>query len=158
MKSLIIVLGVVALAACSRNEDKQEKTDIQPPKGMKVKVEGGLNVPVLEELDTLNPPVLTFKDTIYDFGSVDEGDVVKHVFEFENTGSSPLIIVDASSSCGCTIPSVSQEPVLPGETGKVKVRFDSKNKSGNISKKIRVSANTYPEPITTVILKGHVKS
>ncbi len=157
MKILSILMVGFVLMSCSREGDKEETTDIQPPEGMEVKVEGGMNIPVLAELDTVNPPVLTFKEPEYKFGTIDEGDVVNHEFVFENTGNSPLIIVDAQSSCGCTIPSVSQEPVMPGKTGSIKVKFNSKDKSGKITKAIRISANTYPNPITVVTLKGNVE-
>ena len=103
-----------------------------------------------------DPAILTRTDTLFDFGEITEGDVVEHEFEFTNTGNTPLILVDAKSSCGCTVPEIPKEPVAPGEKGILKVRFNSKYKKGDINKKIRVAANTYPETTNNFYLRGVV--
>lgn len=105
-----------------------------------------------------NPAELTFAETTYDFGEIAPGEKVTKEFEFTNTGKSPLKIVDAQSSCGCTIPTVPKKMFEPGESGVIKVVFDSIGKAGNIKKKIRVSANTYPNTTTEIYLIGKVAS
>ncbi|RYZ44473.1 MAG: DUF1573 domain-containing protein, partial [Sphingobacteriales bacterium] len=60
-------------------------------------------------------------DQKFDFGKVKEGEKVRHAFKFKNTGQNPLIISDAIASCGCTVPSFSKEPVLPGNDGEIMV-------------------------------------
>ncbi|MFD2513897.1 DUF1573 domain-containing protein [Pontibacter locisalis] len=102
-------------------------------------------------------PVISFAETTYDFGTVKQGEVVEHTFEFTNTGKSPLIIESASASCGCTVPESPKEPIAPGETGKIKVQFDSKGKVGQQSPVVTVRANTVPN-ITQVTLKGTVET
>ncbi len=89
-------------------------------------------------------PVLSFSDTLYDFGTISAGETVEHEFQFTNTGASPLLIVGASSSCGCTVPQFPTSPIAPGATGNVKVRFNSAGKQGHILKAVTVNTNGNP--------------
>jgi hypothetical protein len=106
--------------------------------------------------DTVNVAKMNFEETIYDFGEVDEGAVVKHVFEFTNTGKVPLVINNAHSTCGCTIPHWPKEAVDPGQSAKISVEFDTKAKSDFQEKPVIITANTYPNT-TKVYLKGFVR-
>lgn len=93
-------------------------------------------------------PKITFAEKgIYDFGALTEGDTVEHMFAFTNTGEFPLIINNITASCGCTTPDWPREPVLPGAKSSVRVRFNSRGKSGEQNKTITIFANT--EPATT---------
>ena len=103
---------------------------------------------------------IQFDETTYDYGTVKDGDKVKHIYKFENTGKTPLIISDAKGSCGCTVPDWPREPIAPGKTGEIKVEFDSKNKGteegSNQSKRVTITANT--DPVQTYLtIKGIVK-
>ncbi|GAB3972945.1 hypothetical protein GCM10028806_25900 [Spirosoma terrae] len=90
-------------------------------------------------------PKITFAEKgIYDFGTLTEGDTVEHVFKFTNTGEFPLIINNITASCGCTTPEWPREPVAPGAAGSIRVRFNSRGKSGEQNKTITVIANTDP--------------
>jgi len=91
---------------------------------------------------------LSFKEQDVDLGTIKEGDTIHHTYIFTNTGNHPLIIADVRASCGCTIPSYSKEPVLPGQTGQVDIRFDSRNREGKQRKSIFITANTQPETTT----------
>lgn len=102
---------------------------------------------------------IEFEETEYDFGTVMEGEKVVNVYKFKNTGSEPLIISNAKATCGCTVPSWPREPIAPGESGEIKVQFDSKNKGkvgGQVqSKRVTITANT--DPVNTyVTIKGKV--
>lgn len=110
-----------------------------------------------EGLDTNKIARLQFEQAEYDFGSVDEGIPVERRFKFVNTGKVPLIISDARSSCGCTVPEWPKEPVPPGGTGEIKATFDTNGRPGNQQKTITVLANTIPNE-TKVVLKGVVKA
>ncbi len=101
-----------------------------------------------------------FEETTYNFGTVKDGDKVKHVYKFKNTGKAPLIISDAKGSCGCTVPDWPREPIAPGKMGEIKVEFDSKNKGteegSNQSKRVTITANT--DPVQTYLtISGIVK-
>ncbi len=96
-----------------------------------------------------------FENTEYNFGSVPEGEVVTHTFKFKNVGEAPLIIQNASASCGCTVPDYSKVPVAVGETGEVQVKFNSANRVGTQDKTVTITANTKPA-ITKIKIKGTV--
>lgn len=90
-------------------------------------------------------PKITFAEKgIHDFGILTEGDTVEHIFKFTNTGEFPLIINNITASCGCTTPEWPREPVAPGATSSVRVRFNSRGKIGEQNKTITVIANTDP--------------
>ncbi|MBL7703448.1 MAG: DUF1573 domain-containing protein [Ferruginibacter sp.] len=94
-------------------------------------------------------------DTAYDFKTVNEGEKVIYNYRFKNTGTKPLVIVEASASCGCTVPQKPEKPVLPGETGFIKVAFDSKGRPGEAHKTITVISNAKPE-FPQLVLTGKV--
>ena len=94
-----------------------------------------------------------FDQKEYNFGTVAVGTKVEHDFYFTNTGKVPMIITDASSTCGCTIPEVPSEPIPPGGRSKVKVTFDSTGKIGMQDKHVTIVANTYPKN-TVIHMKG----
>lgn len=89
-------------------------------------------------------PAFTFEETSHDFGQLQEGDVVSHTFKFTNTGDAPLIIQNASASCGCTVPSYPREPIPTGGTGEIVVEFNSNRNVGVQNKTVTITANTYP--------------
>ena len=70
----------------------------------------------------------SIKEAVKKFGSVKEGEIIEHVYEFKNTGNSPLIISDYSVACKCTQVFFSKEPLLPNQMGQVKIVFDTNGK------------------------------
>lgn len=100
-------------------------------------------------------PKMEFTSPEHDFGMIKPGETVSHVFEFRNTGKAPLIIENASASCGCTVPEYPRQPIAPGESGRIKVSFDSQGKFGMQNKQVTISANTQPN-ITTLTIKGNI--
>jgi len=86
-------------------------------------------------------PVMEFAETSFDFGTIEGGTAVEHKFMFTNTGEAPLVIVDAKSSCGCTVPEKPDGPIAPGETGELLVKFNGSGKN-QVSKTITITANT----------------
>ncbi len=100
-------------------------------------------------------PVMKFKGSVYNFGSITEGDTITHVFNFVNEGNMPLLISHASTPCGCTVPEWPKEPIAPGKGGIIKVTFNSKNKHGFQNKAVTIYANTIPET-NVVLIKGEV--
>lgn len=87
-------------------------------------------------------PVMTFEKKEHDFGVIAADSKVTYTFNFKNTGESDLLISNAVGSCGCTVPEFPKEPIKPGESGKMKVSFNSEGKNGNQQKTVTVSANT----------------
>ncbi len=98
---------------------------------------------------------IDFDEYEWDFGTMDEGDRVEHIFKFRNTGSEPLILENCKGSCGCTVPECPKEPILPGAEGEIKVAFNSKGKKNSQTKRVTVTANTDPEQ-TILTIKAQV--
>lgn len=87
-------------------------------------------------------PKLKFDKMEHDFGVINEGDIVETVFSFTNSGNSELIITSAKGSCGCTVPEWPKEPIMPGEAGEIKVKFNSSNKPNMQKKQVTLLTNT----------------
>ena len=86
---------------------------------------------------------ITFDRIFHDFGAIKEGEIVKTVFSFTNTGENDLYIVDAIGSCGCTVPKYPKNVAIkPGESGEIEVNFDSNGRPNLQQKMVKISANT----------------
>lgn len=96
-------------------------------------------------------PEVTFSKTLHDFGKITEGEVVGTNFNFVNTGNSNLIILDASASCGCTVPKWSKEPIPPGGKGTLEVIFDSSGREGKQNKSVSVRTNASDQNVLLYI-------
>ena len=95
-------------------------------------------------------------DTI-DYGTVSkEDDNGQRTFEFKNTGDAPLIIKEVKSTCGCTVPSWPKDPIAPGKSGKIEVKYNMN--PGPIRKTITVQSNAvnYPDGVVALKIKGEV--
>lgn len=101
-------------------------------------------------------PEAQFKKNVYDFGTIkEEIGAVSTQFEFTNAGKSPLIIQRVSASCGCTTPSYTKEPVLPGKSGKIDVKYSTTARPGTFNKTITVYTNV-PDTVYVLSIKGNV--
>lgn len=78
----------------------------------------------------------------YDFGTVNEGEIVEKIFNITNSGKTDLVITDAQVTCGCTVPQWPKAPIKPGETKEVKVRFNTAGKRNRQQKNITLVTNT----------------
>ncbi|GAA4274449.1 DUF1573 domain-containing protein [Aquimarina gracilis] len=130
-KGILILAGIFAMTFVSCKDDATKK----------VKEE---NVEIAAERDAKNTdfPVMTFAETEHDFGTINEGDVVEHKFTFTNTGKAPLVIVNAKGSCGCTVPQWTKDPVPPGGSGEMLVKFNSSGKPNQQTKQVTITTNT----------------
>ena len=98
----------------------------------------------------------TFENRLHDFGYIKEnGGPVSHTFVLTNTGSKPLIIVDATTSCGCTRPEFPTKPIKPGKKAKVKVTFNPLGRPGAFRKTVKVKTNGTVRH-TTLVIEGTV--
>ena len=101
-----------------------------------------------------NAPDIKFVSDTHDYGTINKGADGNCSFAFTNTGKEPLILSNVRSSCGCTTPSWTKDPVLPGKTGKIDVHYDT-NRLGQISKSITVTSNAKTSTVVLMI-KGNV--
>nr|WP_297917340.1 DUF1573 domain-containing protein [uncultured Allomuricauda sp.] len=99
---------------------------------------------------------IEFKSETIDYGEIAKGSDGIRVFEFTNTGTAPLVISDVKSSCGCTIPKKPEDPIMPGATGEIQVKYDTK-RVGPIRKAITVTSNA-ETPTKVLKIKGNVKA
>lgn len=92
---------------------------------------------------------IKFEKTTHDFGTFSENNpIVNYTFKFTNIGDGPLVIHQAVASCGCTIPEYTQEPIMPGKTGTVKVTYNGTGKyPGHFKKSITLRTNAKTEMI-----------
>jgi hypothetical protein len=98
---------------------------------------------------------ITFEKMRYDFGTIEEGDVISHTFKFFNTGTGDLVISDATATCGCTRPDFPFTPIAPQEAGTINVSFNSTGKNGKQRKPITIISNATDKRMT-VYLQGNV--
>lgn len=83
---------------------------------------------------------LTLDSDVVDYGTIDQGGEPLRVVKFKNTGTEPLIISGAKGSCGCTVPNWPKEPIMPGESSQIEIRYDTK-RVGAINKTVTVTSN-----------------
>ena len=89
---------------------------------------------------TANGPEIVFETETHDFGTLKQGSDCSTEFKFKNSGNEPLIINSAKASCGCTVPQPPKDPIKPGESAVIKVKYDS-NRVGVFEKTITVTSN-----------------
>lgn len=143
--SIIVVLFLsFAFSACNHSDGKHLSTDlVTNPKSAQGAAE--------------KQAVIKFDKTEYDFGKILQGEVVSCTFHFTNAGDAPLLITNVDKSCGCTASEYSREPIAPGESGLVKITYDSKGHHGFQSKTLVVRANTNPAQ-TVLRVKAEVRT
>lgn len=154
MKStLLLLFSLLLLSSC----------ESEPERGVvEVDTDGSISSiirsPVRADgpVDTINVAKMQFDEVLYDFGETRRGEVVEHTYRFRNVGRIPLVISNARSTCGCTVPRWPEQPVQPGDGGEIVVRFDTKDQEENYQNKpIEITANTYPSK-TELRLIGRV--
>ncbi|MFN8431286.1 MAG: DUF1573 domain-containing protein [Spirosomataceae bacterium] len=117
---IILVLGGTAMFLCQCN-NKKAGSDTGIAQGDSARIK--------------------FENPTHDFGEIEEGEKVSTVYKFKNEGSMPLQIFDVQVSCGCTVASKPEDPIGVGETGEIKVEFNSKGKVGINKKFVTVTSN-----------------
>ena len=147
-KIFLIALTVVSFTAC------KQKTTTTDSQAVAVTDTSSSNVPAVLAEDA---PKVKFEKEEYNFGVIEQGEKVHFDFKFTNTGKTPLIITNASATCGCTIPEYPDTPVKPGEGGIIKVVFNSANKSGMQDKVVTITSNANPAAAQLHLI-GEVKT
>jgi hypothetical protein len=125
---LILLIFITALAGCKSGTEKK-----QPDSS----ISSGISE-------------IVFREYQHDFGKVAEGEKISYVFTFDNKGTSDLVIISATTSCGCTVPKYDTKPIPPGGDGNLEVVFDTSGRNGFQTKTISVKSNAL---IPVVLLK-----
>ncbi|MHA6279896.1 DUF1573 domain-containing protein [Salinimicrobium sp. CAU 1759] len=131
MKKGILLLALIAafnFTSCKENAaDKVQAENVEEA--------------ALRDSQNVVYPQLTFEETEHDFGTIAQGTNVEHTFTFTNTGKAPLVITNATSTCGCTVPTWTKEPIAPGESGEMVVKFNGSGQN-QVTKTVTITANT----------------
>lgn len=90
--------------------------------------------------DAVKGPVMTFESMIVDYGDIVQNSEPLRVLKFTNTGTEPLVVSNARGSCGCTVPTWPKQPIMPGESSQLEIRYDTK-RLGNINKTVTITTN-----------------
>jgi hypothetical protein len=109
---------------------------------------------VEEKATNPNAAKFEFETEVIDYGKIALNSDGVRVFKFKNVGKSPLTINKISSSCGCTVPKKPDAPIMPGESGEIEVKYDTK-RPGGFSKTITVQSDA-SEPVKRLRIKGIV--
>ncbi len=168
---LILFIALFGLGACQADQaSKTESPSVSsqsdplpsapPPSEPKPLVDSlakDTTPPVTKaEKPKLSPPQMEFDTLVYDFGTIESGDVVKYEFKFRNLGDRPLEINNIIGSCGCTAASIPFLPFPKGDEGSIQARFDSKGKIGKQENTLTIKSNNGTGDVVLTI-KGVVK-
>ena len=154
MKKILLSVGILTLfSVFSFGQDATKITPKQEP--IKAVSPAPTTTSVPDVKANPNAPEIVFEETAHDFGTLQKGDECMHEFKFKNIGKEPVIISNCQASCGCTTPSCPKEPIAPGASGVIKVKYDS-NRVGVFTKTVTVTSNAKNSPITLSI-KGNIE-
>lgn len=110
----------------------------------------------LQQVYAQTGPQITFESETIDYGEVAQNSDGSRVFKFTNTGDAPLVIKNAKSSCGCTVPKKPEGSIAPGKSGEIVVSYDTKNRVGQFRKTITLTTNIKSQPMVALKIKGNV--
>ena len=108
-----------------------------------------------QDTKTQSGPEIEFEEIVHDYGDVPYNGNGECEFRFTNTGDAPLLIQKPKSSCGCTVPSWPDKPILPGESDVIKVTYRT-NRVGNFNKTVTVTSNAIKNSTVVLRIKGRV--
>ncbi|WP_318642636.1 DUF1573 domain-containing protein [Flavobacterium ardleyense] len=134
MKKIVMLalVGVLGMTTANAQTAKKSKTEVKQVQGAE----------------------MTFKAETIDYGTIAKNSDGKRDFVFTNTGNTPLIITSAQGSCGCTVPTYPKEPIAPGATAKISVKYAT-DRVGAFSKTVTLTTNAV-KPSTVLTIKGNV--
>lgn len=107
------------------------------------------------QTEVTSGPVISVDKDSHDYGEIEKGGDPYCEFTITNKGNEPLIISNAKGSCGCTVPEWSKEPILPGESSVMRVKYDTK-RVGPINKSVTITSNASNEPTKVLRIRGKV--
>lgn len=158
MKKLAFIAGSALVLFASCSSTSTNSAEVIPSQPAPVVIPKEAPKPGSGEESQLRPKTkMKFKKMEHDFGRIKEGEKREHDFEFTNTGKEDLIIEDCKGSCGCTVPEWPKDPIKPGQTAAIKVKFDSTKKEKEQEKSVTITANTEPELKTVIKIKAYVE-
>jgi hypothetical protein len=165
MKKILILVALFAslstlvVAQNTAETVKKAKTSKKAKKSHSTTAKTAVLAPVAIESPAANSAkgaVANFEKVEVDYGKIKQGSEPLRVFSFKNTGSEPLIITGAQGSCGCTVPTYPKEPIMPGQSSKIEVRYDTQ-RLGPFTKSVTLTTNEV-NPTRVLTIKGDVEA
>jgi hypothetical protein len=156
MKNAILLIALLHFALVSCQPDGKQASHVEQI-GAGGQISSIIRNPISanDAGDPSETAQIEFDEVEFNFGEVDEGAIIRHVFTFTNTGKAPLLIRSARSTCGCTVPDWPKNPIEPGGKGEISVQFNTQDKTERQEKPVTIIANTIPAE-TKVRLRGYV--
>lgn len=160
-----IVLTVLALFSFSTSSVAQEiikskKIEATTKKSKKSNASNASKVAKVANPFANAPKVegagIFFQNETIDYGTIPANSDGKREFVFINNGNKPLIISNAAGSCGCTVPTFPKEPIMPGETGIIGVKYDTTRAGQPFTKNVTITSNAEGNPSKVLTIKGNV--
>lgn len=139
--NLIAVVALLALTTACKKENTTENNSGADTIAVQQPEANSNGVPLVDAATDSKYPIISFDHEVHDFGTIQQGDKPSYVFEFKNTGETNLVITSAKGSCGCTVPEYPKTPIKAGESGNIKVSFDSTGKIGETTKTVSIMCN-----------------
>ena len=109
-----------------------------------------------QEVTVETGPKIEFEKEVHDYGTIQQYGNGTYEFKFTNTGNEPLMISNAKGSCGCTVPEWPRQPIAPGESAVIKVKYDTK-RVGPFGKSVTIQSNAVNSPSKVIRIKGKVE-
>ncbi|WKS94992.1 DUF1573 domain-containing protein [Riemerella columbina] len=144
IKISLVALGFLSLSACK----KEQQPEVVETETIEAVAEPTPVDDMVAEAQKAPLTTVALSEPNFDFGVVKSGAIVEHTYEITNTGDKPLIISNVKPGCGCTAPDFTKTPILPGQSGKVTLKFNSASFNGVQHKFAQVFTNTEKTPIT----------
>lgn len=116
---------------------------------------GAVKAQDVQKQEPVSGPKIEFANMEHNYGQIQKGGDGNCQFTFTNIGNEPLILSNVKASCGCTTPSWTKDPIMPGQTGTIKVRYNTNN-VGGFTKTITVTSNAVDNPRVVLKIKGNV--
>jgi hypothetical protein len=109
------------------------------------------------QTQVVSGPAITVDKEVHDYGTIPFGGNGQCEFKVTNTGTEPLILSKCKGSCGCTVPTCEPNPIMPGQSSNISVKYDTK-RAGVINKSVTITSNAVNEPTKVVRIKGTVEA
>ena len=147
MKKTILLLSTILIGFVVLAQRIEEVKKAEPVVGIEEAKQE-------QNKETFSNSTIDFESKVVDYGTIEHNADGKREFVFTNNGTEPLIIKNAKGSCGCTVPTWPREPIMPGETSKISVKYAT-NRVGKFTKTITLTTNASKKPAILTI-KGEV--
>lgn len=146
-KTILIAIIGISLLSCkeSKKETAPTEAEIQKKEALAQALADTLNLTEVEWLDPVDRSL----------GKLKANESIDIIWRFKNVGNKPLVIENASASCGCTVPEKPEKPIAPGEVGQIKATFNGSGQ-GSIMKQVHVYGNLKPNREKTLSFSGEI--